>query len=153
MTIDSKQFIPYICMMGIFMSIDFGEKRCGLAVTDSLNTCAFALETVPTKKIFEYLNDFFEINKPEIFVIGEPKQKDNSNSQIESLIKKFSIDFKKQFPTVKVHRHDERFTSKIAKRFLINAGAKRKIRHNKSIIDKISATIILQDFLDKYKKI
>ena len=139
----------------ILISGDDAKDFLQNIITNDINKVSdknsiFAALLTPQGK---YLNDFFKINEPEIFVIGEPKQKDNSNSQIESLIKKFSMDFRKRFPSVKVHRHDERFTSKIAKRFLINSGAKRKIRHNKSIIDKISATIILQDFLDKYKKI
>ena len=134
--------------MGVFISIDYGSKKTGLATTDIKKLIASALATVQTKDIISYLKKFNERNPIEKFIVGEPKQKDGSPSIIETEISSFINSLSLNFPLISIERYDERYTSKIALDFLIKSGAKKKTRKNKNLIDKISATIILQSYLE-----
>ena len=137
--------------MGVFISIDYGSKKTGLATTDIKKLIASALATVQTKDIISYLKKFNERNPIEKFIVGEPKQKDGSPSIIETEISSFINSLSLNFPLISIERYDERYTSKIALDFLIKSGAKKKTRKNKNLIDKISATIILQSYLESKK--
>ena len=137
--------------MGVFISIDYGSKKTGLATTDIKKLIASALATIQTKDIISYLKKFNERNPIEKFIVGEPKQKDGSPSIIESEISSFINSLSLNFPLISIERYDERYTSKIALDFLIKSGAKKKKRKNKNLIDKISATIILQSYLESKK--
>ena len=133
--------------MGKILAIDYGEKRIGLAVTDDMKMIAFGLTTVATAEIFEYLSDYISKEKVETIVVGEPKQMDNTASESEVYITPFLVKLAEKFPSIPIKRHDERFTSKMAFQTMIDSGLKKKQRKNKALIDEISATIILQDFL------
>ena len=137
--------------MGVFISIDYGSKKTGLATTDIKKLIASALATIQTKDIISYLKKFNERNPIEKFIVGEPKQKDGSSSIIETEISSFINSLSLNFPLISIERYDERYTSKIALDFLIKSGAKKKTRKNKNLIDKISATIILQSYLESKK--
>ena len=137
--------------MGVFISIDYGSKKTGLATTDIKKLIASALATIQTKDIISYLKKFNERNPIEKFIVGEPKQKDGSSSIIETEISSFINSLSLNFPLISNERYDERYTSKIALDFLIKSGAKKKTRKNKNLIDKISATIILQSYLESKK--
>lgn len=134
--------------MGRILAIDYGEKRCGIAVTDSLKMIANALQTVDTKELLTFLKNYFQKEAVEIVVVGEPKSMSNKPSSITPKIEKFISDFKKLYPEIKVERVDERFTSKIAFQTMIDSGLKKKDRQNKALVDTISATIILQSYLE-----
>ena len=135
------------------MAIDYGEKRCGIAVTDPLQTCAFGLDTVSTDMLMSFMKHYFDTENVSHLVVGEPKQRDNTPSAIESQIKVFITQVKHEFPLLKIARQDERYTSKIAKQSLIQSGAPKKVRQKKEVIDKLSATLILQGFLDQHQRI
>ena len=137
--------------MGVFISIDYGSKKTGLATTDIKKLIASALATIQTKEVISYLKKFNERNPIEKFIVGEPKQKDGSPSIIETEISSFINSLSLNFPSISIERYDERYTSKIALDFLIKSGAKKKKRKNKNLIDKISATIILQSYLANSK--
>ena len=134
--------------MGVLVSIDYGSKKTGLATTDIKKLIASALATIQTKDAISYLKKFNERNPIEKFIVGEPKQKDGSSSIIETEISSFINSLSLNFPLISIERYDERYTSKIALDFLIKSGAKKKTRKNKNLIDKISATIILQSYLE-----
>lgn len=133
--------------MGRILAIDYGKKRCGIAVTDELQIIASGLTTVTTDKIFDFLRGYLEQESVELFIIGEPKQMDNTPSESEALIKPFIIELQKLFPDIEIKRVDERFTSKMASRSMIESGLKKKKRRDKALIDEISATLILQSYL------
>ena len=137
--------------MGVFISIDYGSKKTGLATTDIKKLIASALATIQTKDAISYLKKFNERNPIEKFIVGEPKQKDGNSSIIETEISSFINSLSLNFPLISIERYDERYTSKIALDFLIKSGAKKKKRKNKNLIDKISATIILQSYLESKK--
>ena len=137
--------------MGVLISIDYGSKKTGLATTDIKKLIASALATIQTKDIISYLKKFNERNPIEKFIVGEPKQKDGSPSIIETEISSFINSLSLNFPLISIERYDERYTSKIALDILIKSGAKKKKRKNKNLIDKISATIILQSYLESKK--
>lgn len=130
------------------MAIDYGRKRVGLAVTDELKMIATGLETVRAHDIFDYLKQYIRQETVECFVVGEPKQMNNTASESVRFIDPFVKKLKKEFPLIPVERYDERFTSKMASQSLIQAGAKKKDRQNKGLIDKISAVLILQSYLE-----
>ena len=134
--------------MGRILAIDYGQKRVGLAVTDEHKIIATALDTVPVKDIFDYLKKYFDEEQVECVVVGDPKQMNNTDSESVKYIDPFVKKFKKVFHNIKMERFDERFTSKMAQQTLIDAGAKKKDRRNKSNIDKISAVLILQSYLN-----
>lgn len=133
--------------MGRILALDYGKKRTGIAVTDELQIIASGLTTVETKDVFSFLKKYVTSEKVEVFVVGEPKQMDNTPSESEVLIQKFIKQLQKNFPDIPIERVDERFTSKMAFQTMIDAGLKKKKRQNKELIDEISATLILQNYL------
>ena len=135
--------------MGRILAIDYGAKRTGIAVTDELQLIASGLTTVSTPKIFEFLIGYLKEEKVSIIVVGEPKQMDNTPSESEALIKPFLEKISKLFPEIEVLRQDERFTSKMAFQTMLDSGLKKKQRRNKALVDEISATIILQSFMER----
>ncbi|EHQ43695.1 MULTISPECIES: Holliday junction resolvase RuvX [Myroides] len=135
--------------MGRLLAIDFGQKRTGIAVTDELQIIASGLTTVDTKELMSFLKDYFQKEKVEKVVIGEPKRLNNEPSEVTPILNAFIDTFKKTFPTMPVERIDERFTSKMAFQTMIDSGLKKKQRQNKALIDEIAATIILQDYMGR----
>ena len=133
--------------MGRILAFDFGEKRTGIAITDDLQIIASGLTTVETKKIFSFLTEYLSKEIVELFIVGEPKQMDNTKSESEQYIKPFIQKLASTFPKIPVERVDERFTSKMAVQSMIESGLGKKRRRNKALIDEISATIILQSYL------
>lgn len=132
------------------LAIDYGKKRTGLAVTDPLRIIASGLTTVETPQLFLFLKDYFSKEKVEIVIIGEPKQMDGTPSESAEMIEKFIIQFRQEFPTIKIERMDERFTSKMASKTLLDSGLKKKKRQDKALLDEVAATIMLQDYLNKF---
>jgi len=137
--------------MARILAIDYGQKRTGIAVTDELQIIASGLTTVDTKELMVFLKNYTVHEPVELFLVGEPKQKDGNASESETLIKPFLIKLKEEFPEIEIKRMDERFTSKMAIRTMIDGGLKKKQRQNKALVDEISATIILQDYLYNQK--
>lgn len=133
--------------MGRLLAIDYGSKRTGIAITDELQLIASGLTTVSTQELILFLKNYFKTEDVELVIVGEPKQKDGTHSSIESEISKFIKQLCEIFPELEVKRMDERFTSKMAFQTMIASGLKKKQRQNKALIDEISATIILQDYL------
>jgi putative Holliday junction resolvase len=129
--------------------MDFGLKRTGLAVTDDLQIIATGLSTVSTNDIFIFLEKYLQNENVELFLVGEPKQMNYSPSEVEKHIIPFIKKLKLQFPEIPVKRIDERFTSKMAFQTMIDGGLNKKQRQNKALIDQISATIILQTYLEQ----
>jgi putative Holliday junction resolvase len=132
------------------LAIDYGKKRTGLAVTDPLRIIASGLTTVETPQLFSFLKDYFSKEKVEIVIIGEPKQMDGTPSESAEMIEKFITQFRQEFPTIKIERMDERFTSKMASKTLLDSGLKKKKRQDKALLDEVAATIMLQDYLNKF---
>ena len=131
------------------LALDFGIKRTGIAVTDELQLIASGLTTVETKNLIAFLENYFQNEKVERLLMGEPKRMDDSASGIEVNITEFLKVFKEKFPQMPVERVDERFTSKMAFQSMLDGGLKKKKRRDKALIDEISATIILQTWLYK----
>ena len=134
--------------MGRILAIDYGRKRVGLAVTDELGMIANPLGTVHSKDIMSYLKEYTEKEKVSCFIVGEPKQMDNTDSESAKFVEPFVRLLKKTFPAIPVKRFDERFTSKMAFQTMIDAGLKKKARQNKELVDSISATLILQSYME-----
>lgn len=134
--------------MGRILAIDYGTKRTGIAVTDPLRIIATALETVPSDQLIKFLQAYLQKETVDEFVIGMPKTLRNEDSEIAPLVRFFVEELKKIFPDKPVHQVDERFTSSLAQRAMIDGGMKKKDRQIKGNVDKISATIILQSFLE-----
>lgn len=132
------------------MALDYGRKRTGIAVTDQLQLIASGLTTVATHDLFDFLKKYLEDEDVVRFVVGEPKQMDNTPSEAEIYIAPFLNRLKKSFPNVPIERQDERFTSKMAFQSMIEGGLKKKQRRDKALIDEISATIILQAYLNRH---
>ncbi len=143
-------FVIQFIKMSRIIAIDYGKKRTGLAVTDPLRIIASGLQTVESEKIFVFLKEYFSKEKVEIALIGEPLQMDGTPSESTEIIEKFVERFKTEFPEIKIERVDERFTSKMASRTLIDSGLKKKKRQDKSLLDEVSATIMLQDYLNRF---
>ena len=135
--------------MGQILAVDFGKKRCGLAATDDLRIIASGLDTVETSVLMEYLKKYFEKNTVDEVVIGLPTDLKGNMSEVEEDIQKFIEEFKSEFSEVLVVRFDERFTSKIASYFISQSGKNKKQRQEKGLIDKVSATLILQQYLEQ----
>lgn len=135
--------------MGQVLAIDYGKARCGIAATDDMKIIASGLDTVQTSVLVEFLKKYFTENKVDEVVIGLPVDLKGNISEIEKDILTFIEIFEKEFPTVKVNRFDERFTSKMASFFISQSGKSKKQRQEKGLIDKVSATIILQNFLEQ----
>ena len=137
--------------MGRILAIDYGKKKTGIAVTDPLRIIATPLETVPTAELLNYLLSYLKKETVDEFVVGMPKTLLNKDSEIAPLVRDFVADLEKTFPGKTVHLADERFTSSMAMRALIDGGMKKKDRQIKGNVDKISATIILQSFMTAVK--
>jgi putative Holliday junction resolvase len=133
--------------MARVLAIDFGKKRTGIAVTDELQIIASGLRTVNTSDLLSFLKEYTSKEKVELFIVGQPKQMDNSDSESEALMLPFIKKIEKLFPQIPMKRIDERFTSKMAFQTMIDSGMKKKQRRNKAMVDEISATIILQSYL------
>ena len=137
--------------MGYLIGIDFGTKRTGLACTDTNKIIASGLKNLPTHQVISYLKTLCKTDSIDSFVIGRPLQKDGSIADVEIHIRAFIKMLKKNFPQHQIERYDERFTSKIAFQAMIDGGLKKKKRLDKGLLDQVSATLILQSYLD-YKK-
>lgn len=135
--------------MGRIMAVDFGLKRTGLAVTDSLRIIATPLTTVLTAELMAFLKDYLQKETVDEFVVGMPKTMKNEDSELAPRVRVFVEELKKVFPDKTIHLADERFTSKIAMRAMIDGGMKKKDRRVKGNVDRISATLILQSFLEQ----
>ena len=133
--------------MGRILAIDYGKKRVGLAVTDSLHITANALETVSTEHIFDYLTQYLARENVEKFVIGLPTQMNGQPSESMQYIQPFVNKLSKLFPQQEIIFVDERFSSSLAQKTILEAGVKKKARQNKALVDKVAATIILQSYL------
>lgn len=133
--------------MGRFLAIDYGTKRTGLAVTDPLKIIATALDTVETATLLTYLKNYFQKESVDEVVIGLPKKLNNTDSETAPAVRGFIEKFKTTFPAVPIATIDERFTSTIAQQTMLTGGMKKKDRQTKGNVDKISAVLILQDFL------
>lgn len=131
------------------LAFDYGTKRIGIAVTDPLQIIATGLDTIHPKDIIDYLKKYLSKEQVKLFVVGEPRQMDGSPSQSTPHIKGFITLLKKHFPKIPVERIDERFTSKMASAVVAQSGFKKTDRQNKERLDTISATIILQTYLEK----
>jgi putative Holliday junction resolvase len=129
------------------IAIDYGMKRTGIAVTDELQIIATALDTIETAKLFPFLEKYFAENNIQEIVIGLPMRMHGEVGQLEVEIQKFIEKLKEKFPTIPIFRQDESFTSKMASQAIFNSGIKKKKRQDKSLIDKVSATIILQSYM------
>lgn len=134
--------------MGRILAIDYGKKRTGLAVTDPLRIIATALETVESRDLLTYLKAYTEKETVDEFVIGMPRTLKNEDSETAPLVRKFITELNAAFPGKPVHEVDERFTSSIAQQTMITGGMKKKDRQVKGNVDKISAVIILQSFME-----
>ena len=135
-------------VMGRVLAIDYGQKRVGIAVTDILQITANGLTTVPVSQIFDFLTNYFAVESVDIVVIGLPKQMNNQPSDSMRFITPFVNGFKKRFPDRPMIMYDERFTSVLAHQAMIDGGLKKKERQNKALVDQISATILLQSYLE-----
>ena len=135
--------------MARILAFDYGTKRIGIAVTDPLQIIATGLDTVHPQDIVDYLKNYIIKEQVELFVVGEPKQMDGTPSQSAQHVKGFITTLKKTFPNIPVETMDERFTSKMAQATIAQSGFKKSDRQNKERVDTISATIILQSYLEK----
>ena len=137
--------------MGRILAIDYGKKRIGLAVTDPLQIIATGLDTIATVDLLDYLKKYLEKEQVEKFVIGLPKQMSGAESESMKYIRPFVGQLQKAFPEKEIVYVDERFTSVLAQKAMLDGGLKKKDRRNKALVDKISATIILQSYLESAK--
>ncbi len=135
--------------MARILAIDYGVKRTGLAVTDPLQIIAGALTTVETPQLFNFLKDYFSREQVERIIIGDPKNLDDSDTHATSHVRKAIERLKKEFPAIPVVTVDERYSSKMAKGAMIEMGMKKMQRRDKSMVDKIAATIILQEYMER----
>ena len=133
--------------MARLLSIDYGKKRTGLAVTDPLQIIAGGLATVSTSELFAFLQDYVRRETVERIVIGEPRQADGSPSENLERVKQFVNRWKRALPDIPIEFYDERFTSVLAHRAMLDGGLRKKARQNKALVDEISATILLQDYM------
>ena len=131
------------------MALHYGIRSTGVAVTDPLQLIASGLTTVPTEDLWIFLDKYLKEEEVERVVVGEPKQMDNTPSDVEGAIGKFLLEFGKRYPKMPVSREDERFTSKMALRAMIDGGMKKKKRRQKETLDEISATLLLHSFLSR----
>ncbi len=141
--------------MARVMSFDYGTKRIGLAVTDPLQMIATGLDNIHPKDIIEYLKKYLQTEQVETFVVGEPKQMDNTPSQSAMHVRGFVNLLKKTFPEIPVEMMDERFTSKMASAAILAGGVKKAGRQNKALVDTVSAVILLQSWMEQrsFKKL
>jgi putative Holliday junction resolvase len=135
--------------MGRIMAIDYGLKRTGLAVTDPLQIIATGLMTIESPKLISFLKDYFKKEPVELILIGEPKNWDDSDTHATPLVRQVMVRLQREFPSIPLKAVDERYTSKMASRAMIDMGLKKKKRRNKALVDEIAATILLQEYLEK----
>ena len=131
------------------LSIDYGLKRTGLAVTDPLQIIATGLTTVESKQLIPFLKDYFSKEEVELIIIGEPKNWDDTDTHATPLVEKLLKNLKRIFPTIPIKKVDERYTSKMAKDAMLEMGLKKMQRRNKELVDEIAATIMLQEYMQK----
>jgi putative Holliday junction resolvase len=129
------------------LAIDYGLKRTGIAVTDPLKIIATGLTTIESKQLLQFLKDYFSKEEVELIIIGEPKNLDDSDTHATHYVNDIVNKIEKAFPTHPIKKVDERFTSKMASRAMIEMGLKKKQRRNKALVDEIAATIMLQEYL------
>ena len=134
--------------MGKALGIDYGAKRTGIAITDAMQIIASGLTTVNTNYLYTFIANIVLEENIECFVVGNPKNLDGTNTDITRSVNSFVRKLKKLYPKISLYQIDERFTSKIARNTILASGIKKQARKNKSLVDKISATIILQSYLD-----
>lgn len=134
--------------MARIICIDYGLKRTGLAVTDPFQIIATGLTTIESPKLISFLKEYFSKEEVELILIGEPKNLDDSDTHATPLVKKAMGKIKKEFPSIPLKTVDERYTSKMASQAMIDMGMKKKQRQNKSLVDEIAATIMLQEYLN-----
>ena len=141
--------------MARILSIDYGAKRTGVAVTDSLQIIANSLATVATHELMKFLTEYLAKEDVETVVVGLPKQSDNSPSENAARVNAFVRKFKERFPQLNVVMHDERFTTVLAHQAILSGGVKKSARRDKGLADRVSAVIILQSYLEqtKYSKL
>ena len=137
--------------MARILSIDYGKKRTGLAVTDPLQIIAGGLATVDTSELFDCLKAYIAREQVEMIVIGEPRQPNGEPSENLARVQQFVNRWRKAVPEVPIQYYDERFTSVLAHQAMLDGGLKKKARQNKGLVDEISATIILEDFMRSKK--
>ncbi len=135
--------------MGRILAIDYGQKRAGIAVTDPLQIIANGLTTVVATETLAYLENYCKTETVDAFVVGHARQMDSSDSESMIFIKPFVVGLQRKFPNIPVHMVDERFTSKMAFQTMIDGGLKKKQRQNKALVDTISATLILQSYMEQ----
>ena len=133
------------------MAIDYGLKRTGIAVTDPLQIIASGLTTVESPKLIAFLKDYFKKETVELVLVGEPKNWDDSDTHATPLVRELLARLQKEFPAMPLLTVDERYTSKMASRAMIDMGLKKKQRQNKALVDEIAAPIMLQEYLEKLK--
>ncbi len=133
--------------MARILSIDYGRKRTGLAVTDPLRIIASGLATVSTSELFDWLQSYVARETVELIVIGEPRQLDGSPSENLARVQQFVNRWRKAVPSIPIEYYDERFTSTLAHRAMLDGGLRKKERQNKALVDEISATILLEDYM------
>ncbi len=131
------------------MALDYGKRRTGIAITDELQLIASGLTTVDTDDLMKFLKAYMNSENVSGIVVGEPKQMNSLPSESEAFIQPFIKRLAKQFPQIPIYRQDERFTSKMAVQSLLQAGVKKKQRRNKALVDEVSATLILQAYLNR----
>ena len=144
-------FILSLPSMGRIIGIDYGRKRTGLAVTDNLQMIANGLTTVPSGELLSFLIDYVSRETVDLFVVGQPKQMNNEPSENMKYVKAFVTSLQRKIPNIPVEYYDERFTSVLAHKTMLDGGLKKKQRQNKGLVDEISAAIILQDYLESKK--
>ncbi|MBQ3554811.1 MAG: Holliday junction resolvase RuvX [Bacteroidales bacterium] len=137
--------------MARILSIDYGAKRTGVAVTDTLQIIANSLATVATHELMKFLTDYFAKEEVETVVVGLPKQTDGTLSENAARVKTFVSKFKEKFPQINVVMHDERFTTVLAHQAILSGGVKKSARRDKGLADRVSAVIILQSYLEQIK--
>jgi putative Holliday junction resolvase len=138
--------------MARIISLDYGLKRTGIAVTDPMQIIATGLTTVETPKLMQFLKDYFAKETVELILIGEPKNLDDTDTHATGPVKHFIARLKKTFPAIPIETADERYTSKMATRAMIDMGMKKKDRRNKALVDEIAATMMLQEYLEKINR-
>jgi len=134
--------------MGRYLAIDYGTKRCGIAVSDPMKMIASGLVAVASHELMNFLANYFEKENVECVVVGKPMQSDNRPSESFIYVDRFVQSFKKRFPEMRVEWEDERYTSEMAVRSMVEGGMKKSERRKKEHIDKISAALILRSFMD-----
>ena len=134
--------------MGKALGIDFGTKRTGIAITDAMQIIASGLTTVATHSLDDFISNLLKKEVIECFVVGDPKNLNGTATNCTVHVNAFVRRIEQKYPKIPIHQIDERFTSKIAKQSILASGVKKKVRRNKALVDQVSATIILQDYLD-----